>query len=623
LCAAALLLALAGASSASADINICVGADTTGACPAGSTAASDLADAASKALDLSLNTIYVNSGTYSSANGVDFANKPVKILGVGPTTPILTIDPQDNYSPGTSVVSLANSLHSELNNLQFDLPASTGLTGISTQNGGQKITNVTVNGPDADDSTGIVLSDASPLIRNATINVGAGTSKAVSVVTSTSAIVDDVTVTHATTAVSLSSATTFKIRRLKSQAKVGIASTDSDGAISSSLIQPSTIGAENSGGKGVSASSTSGAPKAVRVDNCTLIGGGNGTVGVASSASGVSSSQSVAVNSSILSGYEGSTSTSGAASINLDYTRYTSATSGTTTVAGTSHLSGADFGFANAAGGDYSLTLSSPLVDAGDPAALNSNDSATDASDQPRVVSRGAGNIRDIGAYEVQNTTPVPRIQIVTAVPSTTSNTQFSAAGSTDAEGDPLTYDWKFDGIPGVSGVTTQKMFVLEGPHSVQLTVTDRSGSSATISTQFDVARGFLAIKLRSQDATISKKGTFKITMSCPAAAVSNCSGRLLFQTTKKVNAKDYSERPGWAAAKPDYLQAARYVFSIAPGTTQKLVVRTYSTFQNVLGVHKKFKIQSNLVSGTTSNANLTANRATFTIRAPKTSKKK
>jgi hypothetical protein len=157
----------------------------------------------------------------------------------------------------------------------------------------------------------------------------------------------------------------------------------------------------------------------------------------------------------------------------------------------------------------------------------------------------------------------------------------------------------------------------------VQLTVTDKTGTSATTTTQINVARGFLAIKLRSQNATLTTKGTFKITMSCPPEAVSNCSGRLLFQTVKKVNAKDYTKRPGWIASKPDYLQAARYIFSIAPGTTQKLEVRTYSTFQNILGVHKKFQVQSTLVSGTTSNANLTANRATFTVSAPKSKKKK
>jgi PKD repeat protein len=172
-----------------------------------------------------------------------------------------------------------------------------------------------------------------------------------------------------------------------------------------------------------------------------------------------------------------------------------------------------------------------------------------------------------------------------------------------------MSYDWKFDGAPGNSGVTTKKMFITDGPHTVQLTVTDKTGSSSTTSTQINVARGFLAINLRSQNATISPKGTFKITMSCPAEAISNCSGRLLFQTTKKVVAKNYTKRPAWTAAKPAYLQ--------------KLEVRTYSTFQNVLGVHKKFQIQSTLVSGTTSNANLTANRATFTIKAPKKKKKK
>ncbi|MGH2960100.1 MAG: PKD domain-containing protein, partial [Solirubrobacterales bacterium] len=325
-------------------------------------------------------------------------------------------------------------------------------------------------------------------------------------------------------------------------------------------------------------------------------------------------------------GYETAANSSsvddGDASTSLDYSRFTSGVLGNTTVAGTSQQTNADFGFVNAGAGNYALTLGSPLVDAGDPVGLTADDSATDASGKPRVVSRGAGLIRDIGAYEVQNTAPVPKIQIVTAVPSTTSNTLFSAAGSTDAEGDSMAYEWKFDGAPGVSGVTTQKMFILDGPHSVQLTVTDKTGASSQTSAQFNVARGFLPIKIRSQNATLSRKGTFKITMSCPAAAISNCSGRLLFQTTKKINAKNYTERPTWTSAKPAYLQAARYVFSIAPGTTKKIEVRTYSTFQNVLAKHKKFKIQSSLVFGTTTNANLTANRATFTVSAPKPKKK-
>ncbi|MGK2877302.1 MAG: PKD domain-containing protein [Solirubrobacterales bacterium] len=622
MCAATLLLALAGTTSASAASNFCVGADPTNLCPDDWPQATDLVDVQTQAADPEMNTIYVMPGTYTSPDGVNFLNKPVKILGVGATKPIITIDSAPSYAPGTSVITTANS-NTNFDNLQIDMPASTGLTGITAALGGQLITNITINGPGADDSKGIVVSDASPRVRSLTINLGSGTSSAVVVDSSTSAIIDDVNVTHATNAVSLTSALNFKIRRMKSHSANGVVGLASSGTVSSSVIMPSSDAAENSGGKAVGASSTSGETNEVRVDNCTLIGGGSGTTGVAANASGLTTTQSVMVNSSIISGFEVAAGAAGAgASTELSYSRYNGATTGAATVPNGSQLAESGMGFVNAAGGDFRLTLASALVDAGDPAQPNSNDSGTDANDQSRVVSRGAGLIRDIGAFEVQNSIPVPRIQIVTSVPSTTSRTTFSAAGSTDAEGDAMTYDWKFDGAPGVSEVTTQKMFILEGPHSVQMTVTDKTGAAASTSMQFNVQLGFLQIKLRSQNATISKKGTFRITMSCPAAAVSKCSGRLLFQTTKKVNAKAYTERPGWVAAKPAYLQAARYVFSVEPGTTQKLEVRTYSTFQNVLGVHKKFELQSRLISGTTSNAKLTANRATFTISAPKSKKK-
>ncbi|MBJ7354668.1 MAG: PKD domain-containing protein [Thermoleophilaceae bacterium] len=622
MCAAALLLALIGASSASADLNICVGNDVTNACPAGSTAATDLADAATKATDISKNSIYVTSGVYgeSSASGVNFVGKPVDIYGVGATRPILTLAPI--YTPGTSVLFVGSN--ATIDNIQIDIPASSGLTGITSGPGGQFLKNITINGPAATASKGFVVDGSAPHIRGVTIDLGGSGSSGIRVLPgSTGALLEDVNVTHATTAVTINGVQNFTISRMKSRSAFGLASSQSSGTISSSVLMPSAVGAENSGGKAVDASATSAVPEGVRVANCTLIGGGTGTTGVSASGAGA---LPVVVNSSVISGFETATNATGSGTISVEYSRFTSQTLGATTVAGTSQLTGPEMGFVNASADNYRLQLSSPLVDAGDPTPANSNDSGTDADDQSRIVSRGAGKIRDIGAYEVQNSAPVPRIQVVTPVPSTTSNTLFSAAGSTDTEGDELTYSWKFDGAPSNGGATTQKMFATEGPHSVSLTVSDRSGASASTSTQFNVARGFLAIKLRSQNATISKKGTFKITMSCPVEAISNCSGRLLFQTTKKVVAQNYTKRPGWAAAakskKPAYLQAARYVFSIAPGTTQKLEVRTYSTFQNVLGVHKKFQIQSSLVSGTTGNASLTANRATFTIRAPKSSKK-
>jgi len=627
LCAATLLLAIFGAANAFAAQNICVGTDSTNVCPDDWPAPATLEDAVPLASDAELTNIYVTPGTYSSASGVDFDNKRVNLIGVGTDKPTLTISAA---APEFSSV-ITTRYADRIENLEIALPTSSGLTGIRVAINTPDISNVSVDGPNADSSIGIHVSESSPKVKDTTINLGTGGSTGVFVDGSTSATIDDVTVKHASKAVELQGAFNFKIRRMKSQSANGVVATSSSGTVSSSVIMPSTVGAENSGGNGVSASATTGESKSVNVDNCTLIGGGTGTTGVAATAT-AAALQSVDVNSSVILGYEtsaGTTSvTEGVPTIGLAYSRFTSGVQGATTVAASSQQTNIDFGFVNAAANDYALTLGSPLVDAGDPAGLTADDSGSDASDKPRLVSRGAGLIRDIGAYEVQNTAPVPRIQIVTAVPSTTSSTLFSAAGSTDAEGDAMTYDWKFDGAPGVSGLTAQKMFITDGPHSIQLTATDKTGAASQAFATFNVARGFLPMKIRSQSARLSRKGTFKITLSCPVTAISNCSGRLIFQTTKKLNAKRYTKRPTWAAAKKKksksaYLRAARYVFSIDPGTTKKIEVRTYSTFQNVLGVHKKFRIQSSLVLGTTRNANLTAKRAKFTIRAPKSKKKK
>jgi hypothetical protein len=623
LCAAALISLAIGAGSASAAKNICVNSGDTTACPAGSQSVANLSAAITAADQLDLNSIYVASGIYDAGSGANFAAKPVKIVGVGVNKPVITVN---SGASGVSILTTTNS-NSSIDNVAIAIPASTNVVGI-TAFGGQTISNVSVTGTDANGAQGINLSGSSPTLKNSSIDLSGIGTYGVYLDGPTTPKVDDITVEHASTAVRVLGSNEFMIRRLISHAARGVDSTESKGTISSSVLLPSSVGAENAGGIAISTASTSGGVYAIRVDNCTLIGGDSMSQGVFAGAAGVGSSMTVDVNSSIITGYSQTAVASGGspatAAINLNYSRFSSAPGGGVTIAPSSQLISGDIGFVDAGAGNYRLTLGSQLVDAGDPAFLDSTDSATDADNLPRTVSRGSGNVRDIGAYEVQNSAPIARIAVVTAVPSTTSNTELSAAGSTDAEGDSMTYDWKFDGAPGTSGVTTKKMFITDGPHTIQLTVTDKTGASATTSTQVNVARGFLAINLRSQNATISPKGTFKITMSCPAEAISNCSGRLLFQTTKKVVAKNYTKRPAWTAAKskPAYLQAARYVFSIKPGTTQKLQVRTYSTFQNVLGVHKKFQIQSSLVSGTTSNANLTANRATFTISAPKKKKK-
>src|SRR5690348_3056169 len=77
LCAAALVMALAGASNASAAKTICVGNVDLGSCT-GNTVA-DLTAAIAAATDISVNAIYLAGGqTYSTPTGADFQSKPVR-----------------------------------------------------------------------------------------------------------------------------------------------------------------------------------------------------------------------------------------------------------------------------------------------------------------------------------------------------------------------------------------------------------------------------------------------------------------------------------------------------------------------------------------------------------------
>jgi hypothetical protein len=64
----------------------------------------------------------------------------------------------------------------------------------------------------------------------------------------------------------------------------------------------------------------------------------------------------------------------------------------------------ADPAFVDPGGGDYRLQPGSPLIDAGNPAALSVDESTTDLGGQPRVVN----GRRDIGAFEYQPPAPTP-----------------------------------------------------------------------------------------------------------------------------------------------------------------------------------------------------------------------
>ncbi|MFT4049952.1 MAG: PKD domain-containing protein [Solirubrobacterales bacterium] len=615
----ALALALVSAGDASAaTTNFCVGNDVSGGCPSGSVAYGSLDTAIDAASSSVATKIYIASGIYTAATVFDLGNKQISLIGVGATKPILT---STSTAADSAVLTTTNSL-SSISNIEVTIPASTGMIGINAVAGGQTIKNVAVTGLAAAGSKGIQLDGSYPHVTDSSVSLDGvgGSSSAISLKKADSAELSGLTILNVGTGVSIDGAQNVVLRQLNITAARGVDSTNGSGEVASTLV---VIPNGSSPGTAFASNVNAGAERDFALSNCTFVHpGGIGGTGVSSTASAAGSKSLLAVDSSVITGFglaaaTASSSSSGVSGITLTYSRYDGVENGPVTDGTATVGDFSSYGFVSAAGGDYRLALASPLVDAGNPAAPSTD---KDLLGNRRVVSRGAGMVRDIGAYEVPNTAPDAQLRIVTSVPSTTSPTEFSAAGSSDYEGDSLTYDWAFDGMPGGTGATVRKTFSSEGPHTVAVTVTDATGTATTVSQQFNVARGYLALKLRSQNATISRKGTFKITMTCPVEAISNCTGSLNFQTAKKVDAKNYTDRPGWSAAA-SYLKAARYVFSITPGSTRKLEVRTYSTFQNVLAKKKKFQLVGSLVSGTTGNANLTSNRATFTISAPKKGK--
>jgi hypothetical protein len=79
------------------------------------------------------------------------------------------------------------------------------------------------------------------------------------------------------------------------------------------------------------------------------------------------------------------------------------------------------------------------------------------------------------------------------------------ASGSSDAEGDALTYSWDFgDGSKG-GGVKIAKAYAAPGNYSVKLTVTDAKGASATLTRQITINPGPAPVAL--VDTLVQVKG--------------------------------------------------------------------------------------------------------------------
>jgi hypothetical protein len=148
---------------------------------------------------------------------------------------------------------------------------------------------------------------------------------------------------------------------------------------------------------------------------------------------------------------------------------------GTGSVTATDHSFVADPGFA--ATGDFHLSPSSPLAEAGDPAEPAAGRTDLDGLPRSRDNDGDCVRRRDIGAYEVASHEIVMKAAGKGGQAGTAST--FTAAGSCDPDGDALTYEWSFgDGETG-SGETVEHVYAAGGTYVAEVTATDPDGHSA------------------------------------------------------------------------------------------------------------------------------------------------
>jgi hypothetical protein len=133
--------------------------------------------------------------------------------------------------------------------------------------------------------------------------------------------------------------------------------------------------------------------------------------------------------------------------------------------------------------GNYRLQATSPAIDAGNNAAPQM--SATDLDGNARIFDGNFdGDPRvDMGAYEytVDNAPPAANAgadQTINAGANCLATVTLDGSGSSDADGDSLTYTWT--GPFGTTSGGTPSVVLPAGTHEITLTVTDGRGGSAS-----------------------------------------------------------------------------------------------------------------------------------------------
>jgi hypothetical protein len=340
----------------------------------------------------------------------------------------------------------------------------------------------------------------------------------------------------------------------------------------------------SSGSRGLLADNPDGqTPIILDAQHVTVAGGADSQTGAYAYARAPGQTVVLNVRNSILSGVGHALSRAapnGSSNINPAYSNFDAAgnfdAGGVGGITSSSTNSSLNPGYVNAAGHDFRLSSSSPLIDTAQPGGLDAGDPTTDLAGTKRILDGNANcnPRRDMGALELA---PGSVAVYASANPSAAAPNQritFDASPSCDP--DPSigigSYTWAFDDGRKASGPVVSHSFPKAGRHAATLTVTSTVGRSgtATVFTPVNASpkakrrarkRGSLVL-IKARTVTLSAGGRAVIGLRC--SGTRRCTGRLDLLGIRPV-----SESAGVLIMK---LGSTR--FAIRPNRTQKLRIQ-------------------------------------------------
>jgi hypothetical protein len=412
------------------------------------------------------------------------SGSPVDIVGVGDPTIL------QGGGGGTTRLRLLEPT-STVSHLQVRLNADNS-TGIEAA-GHVHDVSVTADPPAAQPLVGILLTgsaslDAAGIFMPTTFNTDSTGVRLESPPAGTKTITD-VTV-EGETGINSSgggTASSTVVRDAFVRARRGIEANNSSVSVDNSLVEV----IPGVGGLGLAAADLF-QSASMRARHVTVVRPGDASQGegiVSNDGDGGELTSTVEVSNSVISGFQFDLRRVGGSDLTVNWSRF--ATTGTVQPSGANNTS-VEPGFVNAGSRDFRLAPGSPLIDAGDPAPLASDEPVKDLDRRSRLLD-GNGDCtvrRDMGAFEFQPPQRAPQSATASAAPVSAAAGEavsFSATAC-DPDGDALGYSWSFDDGSTATGAVVSKAFATGGAHVGTVTVSDPGGRTVSASATVQVA---------------------------------------------------------------------------------------------------------------------------------------